>query len=98
MSRFFIKFQDRSVPISGPITIQELNKKVLETFSVKLPSYSYLDEDSEIIQVDIQLELNEAIRFLSETSGELIIEEKSSGLTLQFIEDLPLLRSQITLD
>ena len=98
MSKFFIKFENRSVPIAGPLTIQELNSQVLNAFGVKLPGYSYLDEDSETIQVDIQLELNEAVRFLSETAGELIVEEKSTGSTLQFIEDLPLLRSQITAD
>lgn len=98
MSKFFIKFENRSVPIAGPLTIQELNNHVLNTFGIKLPGYSYLDEDSETIQVDIQLELNEAVRFLSETAGELIVEEKSTGSTLQFIEDLPLLRSQITID
>lgn len=98
MQEFKIIFNDQSATITSPITIQELNNKVNQIFNIKSPTYSYIDEDSELISVDIQLELNEAIRYLSQTSGHLLITEKSSGSNLQFIEDLPLLRSQITTD
>lgn len=98
MSIFKVIFDTQSANLTGPISIQELNLKVNQLFGVRIPGYSYIDEDSEMISVDVQLELNEAIRFLSDNSGHLTVIEKSTGSNLQFIEDLPLLRSQITTD
>lgn len=98
MQELRIIFNNQSATIPLPVTIQDLNQQVHHLFNVKSPSYSYIDEDSELISVDIQLELNEAIRFLSQTSGHLLITEKAPSSDLQFIDDLPLLRSQITTD
>ena len=98
MSLFKVVFDNQSATLEGPISLQGLNLKVNQLFGVKVPGYSYVDEDSEMITVDVQLELNEAIRFLTENQGHLTIIEKSRGSNLQFIEDLPLLRSQITTD
>ncbi|OMJ85765.1 hypothetical protein SteCoe_12831 [Stentor coeruleus] len=68
-------------------------------FSINNPFYQYVDEDNETISVDVQLEFIEAMRFIKENNTFLIVGEKSiEGSSYQFIEDLPLLRSQITTD
>ena len=56
-----------------------------------------MDEDKELISVDVDLELAEALRFIVESDSFLIVEDKTiTGSTYQFIDDLPLMRSQIT--
>lgn len=99
MAKVQIRYKERVEIIEEPKNIQQLNEVVKRLFDISNPFYQYVDEDEETISVDVQLELIEAIRFLKENNSCLVVGEKSvGGSSCQFIEDLPLLRSQITTD
>ena len=56
------------------------------------PRYQYTDEDNELISVDVDLELAEALRFIAENNTFLIVEDRTmTGSAYQFIDDLPLM-------
>ena len=97
MAKVQIRYKDRKEYVPVPSSLDELKIIVKEVFGIAKPLFQYFDEDHELITVDVQLELVEALRFVKETQGFLIVEETNlGGSSLQFIDDLPLLKSQIT--
>jgi predicted Zn-ribbon and HTH transcriptional regulator len=99
MAKVQIRYKDRTQSIIIPNSLDQLKTTVKQIFRINKPKFQYFDEDSELITVDVQLELNEAIRFITENNTYLIVEEETlAGSVLQFIDDLPLMKSQITSD
>lgn len=100
MVKVEIRYLEKKEFLDVPLNIQQLNNKTKELFNIKQPTYKYYDyEDNEIISVDVQIELDEALRYILLKGSHLIVEDKTPiGDLFQFIEELPLLKSQITTD
>lgn len=78
MSYFNLEFNRTLHKFSSPTTISTLCKFCKSEFRLERPEFSYIDEDSEKIIVDQQLELNEAVSYLILTNKHLKVSEQET--------------------
>lgn len=87
------------ITLPKPKRIDEVVEFSKRQFGISRPSFKYLDEDNELITVQTQLEYEEALVWVQELDAVIQVEELGTlgqSRLSQFIDELPLLRSQIT--
>ncbi|CAG9314434.1 unnamed protein product [Blepharisma stoltei] len=99
MENVKLSFQGKVISISPPRRIEDLITLCKNQFDASRPTFKYLDEDEELITVQTQLEYEEALIWVIELNAIIQVEDLGTlgqAKSSQFIDDLPLLRSQIT--
>jgi hypothetical protein len=99
MNSFYLKYDDKFLPLpSPPSNLQDLKALVKNTCGMQSPLFQYVDEDDCTIVVENQSDYAEAVLYSKERQVILEVLESGNLANSDFIDNVPLVESQIYLN